>query len=106
MCVLKGDDRSDLGTDGCPALDFLVTDACVLASDEHGRVARAAKELVANAHLTSIRIVSRRAECAAAVRSALERAGVPPSRLEIASNDAGAGVSLEVGAWDGRRCTP
>jgi hypothetical protein len=106
MCVLQGDDGSGLGTDGCPAPDFRMTSACVLTSDEQGRVTRAAAELVVNAHLTSIRIVSGRVECAAAVRSALERAGVPTSRLEIATNDAGAGVSLEVGAWDRRRCAP
>jgi hypothetical protein len=106
MCVLHGDDGSGLGNDGCPAPDFRMTSACVLAPDEQGRVTHAAAELVANAHLTSIRIVSGQVECAAAVRSALERAGVPASRLEMASNDGGAGVSLEVGAWDQRRCAP
>jgi hypothetical protein len=104
LCVLQGGDGPGEGEDGCPGPDFRLTDHCILPPGERARIERAASEIGANVHMTSVRIVSGRADCAGVVRAALEQAGVASGRLEIATRDAGASASLEVGAWDGRRC--
>jgi hypothetical protein len=105
ICVLDGDDsqQGDNGC-GCNDPDFFLTDACTLSSDQEASVSRAATELLVKTHLTSVRLVSSRAACANAVRMALERHGVPSSRLEVATRGNEPSVSLEVAALDGRRC--
>jgi hypothetical protein len=108
ICVLDELDDSTAGDTacGCADPDFVLTDACTLSSDEEARVSRAATLLLANAHLTSVQLVSGRAACANAVRMALERHGVPSTRLEVATRGDEPGVTVEVGAWDGKRCVP
>jgi hypothetical protein len=106
VCVLDGLDDTP-GEDnacGCADPDFFLTDACSLSSDEEARASRAATLLLANTHLTSVRLVSGRAACANVVRMALERHGVPSSRLVVATRGAEPSVILEPAAWDGKRC--
>jgi hypothetical protein len=106
ICVLDDLNDSSAGDTacGCPDPDFFLTDACSLSSDEEARVSRAATLLVANAHLTSVKVVSGKAACANAVRMELERHGVPATRLEVATRGDDPSVTVEPGAWDGKRC--
>jgi hypothetical protein len=98
-CVVQED-----GDDGCPDPDVSLTDACTLSPEQEETLSRVATELVANAHLTSVRVVSGEAACANAVRVALERHGLPSSRIEVATRGTEPSVTFEVGTWDGKRC--
>jgi hypothetical protein len=100
-CVVQ---ESDVGDDGCPEPDVSLTDACTLSPEQDETLSRVATELVANAHLTSVRVVSGRAACANAVRVALERHGLPSTRIEVATRGTEPSVTFEVGTWDGKRC--
>jgi hypothetical protein len=106
ICVLDGLDDSPSEDHGCGCADpdFFMTDACSLSSDEEAQMSRAVTELLSNAHLTSVRLVSGKPACANAVLTALERHGMPSTRLEIATRGAEPSVTVEVGAWDGQRC--
>jgi len=100
-CVVQG---SDYGDDGCPDPDVSLTDACTVSPEQEETLSRVAAELVANAHLTGVRLVSGRAACANAVRVALERHGLPSTRIEVATRGTEPSVTFEVGTWDGKRC--
>ena len=104
MCVFQRSDNSVSDDDGCPEPDLHMSDACSLSPDQEALLSRVATELAADAHLTTIRVVSGRTACANAVQMALERHGLPSTRLEVATRGAEPGVSLEGGAWDGKRC--
>ncbi|HEX8796648.1 MAG TPA: hypothetical protein VF765_37110 [Polyangiaceae bacterium] len=104
VCVLQRSDDLTGDDDGCPEPDLRMTDACSLSSAQEALLARTASELSPNAHLTSVRVVSGVVACASAVRTALERHGLPSVRLEVASRGSEPSVNLEVGAWDGKRC--
>jgi hypothetical protein len=104
VCLLADVAHPENTEDGCTRPEFVMTDGCVLSRDQEAFFSRGATELVANAHLTTVRLVSGKAACASAVRSALELHGVPPGRVEIATRGSDPSVFVEVGAWDGKRC--
>jgi hypothetical protein len=106
MCVLQRSDEPGSDEDGCPVPDFRLGESCTVPPDVQAKLTRAATEIRDNAHMNTVRVVSGNAACAAAVRKAFEQAGVPSNRLETATRGDGPGVSLEVGQYDGRRCTP
>ena len=103
ICVMRAyDDATAVLDDGCPG--FRMTDGCAMAPGEQARVTRAAADIAANAHLTSVRLVSAKADCAGAVRDALVRAGVPAKQLVTATKGTDDSVFLDVAAWEGRQC--
>jgi hypothetical protein len=106
MCVLPRSDDSVSDEDGCPEPDLHMTDACSLSTHQEALLSEIVPELVANAHLTTVRLISGRAACANAVQVALQRRGLPSTRIEVVTRASDPGVAFEVGAWDGKRCEP
>jgi hypothetical protein len=99
---------ADTDDDGCPGNGGVpFATAC---NSEPRRFAQIAAALQQAPRLTTLRITSSVTGCADALRSGLERAGIPHERLETFTRPKHSATHCDrwgyfsVGAWDGGRC--